>query len=176
MKTIFHIASIIFVSAMTISTTFAQDVVPAQDQSWTKYTNSRFGVQADIPTNGFFRQPPPVNGDGITLLDANATVDIRVYGSFWTGSNNSFAEYRAQEIQHLKDEGAEVTYAASGTDWFVLTGFRDETIFYHKALAHNTCGIVGHIYFTYPATMQSDLGPIVERMENSLRLTSSVEC
>lgn len=159
-----------------VPTAFAQSLPPADQQIWSTYENERFGVTAEVPTVGFFQQDDPENGDGVLLLDATGEIEIRVFGNYWNTLSPTFSAYWSERREYLMREGAQITYRPGGPGWFVFSGYLGRQIFYFKATTRQDCSVAGHIYFLFPADQRDAVSPIIERMEDSLKLGPSPDC
>jgi len=97
----------------------------------TQYTNERFGFTLSYPANQFVIKNLSDNGDGITLYNADRSLELRAYGS-WYGDN--IREVYYEELGWAKDAGQKVTYKVLKKNWFVLSGIdrKKQTIFYKK--------------------------------------------
>lgn len=63
----------------------------------------------------------------------------------------------------------ELTYRPRGRSWFVLSGYRGDTIYYEKVMFSCGGSVVNVLAITYPATQRNLYDPVVEHMENSFR-------
>ena len=63
----------------------------------------------------------------------------------------------------------EMTYVPRGRSWFVISGYRDDAIYYEKVMF--SCGgqLVNVLAITYPKDLRRLYDAIVERMEDSFR-------
>ena len=154
----------------------AQAIVPADQQFWGSYDNLRFGVTAEVPLVGFSAMSPPENGDGQGYISDSGEAQIAVYGGYWTVLADSFSDYRVLQRQYLEDDGADITYEPSGSDWFVFSGYLGNQIFYIKAMTTPNCEAAGHIYFLFPTAKRDEMSSIIEYMEDSLSLHASDAC
>jgi hypothetical protein len=60
----------------------------------------------------------------------------------------------------------ELTYLPRGRSWFVLSGYRGDTIYYEKVMFSCRDRLVTVFAITYPVNQREIYDPIVERMEN----------
>lgn len=91
------------------------------------YHNWRYGFSLEVPAN-FIAQRPPDNGDGLGWSSPDGATEIAA-----GGSNNVFGDTLQSLMQeHIAMEEDEVTYQASGPNWFVLSGYDGANIFYEK--------------------------------------------
>ncbi len=152
-----------------------QNIPPISQQAWDTFTVAQFGVTARVPRYGFV--PQNLNsGYGESWRNQDGNITISVFANYWNGNANSFADYRAQQRAALESAGADITYAPGGNSWFVFSGFAGQDIFYLKSMTRSNCPVAAHIYFSFPRTLKPVISPIIETMENSLRLGPSPAC
>lgn len=60
----------------------------------------------------------------------------------------------------------ELTYRPRGRSWFVLSGYRGDTIYYEKVMFSCRGRVVNVFAITYPVNERDIYDPVVERMEN----------
>ncbi len=150
-------------------------IVPAHLQNWQPYVSTQFSVSSDVPTTGFvFSQQN--NDYGLASQSQDGSVSVTVFAAYWNDNAAQFSDYRALQRQKLEQIGANITYAPGGNSWFVFSGFLGEDIFYFKASTRPNCPLAGHIYFKFPAYEKDTMGPIIEHMEDSMRLNPSDVC
>lgn len=159
----------------TLTALAQSQIVPAHLQVWQPYVSSQFNVSSDIPTSGFVF-PQQNNDYGLASQSQDGLVTVTVFAAYWNDNASRFSEYRALQRQKLEQIGANITYAPGGNSWFVFSGFLGEDIFYFKATTRSNCPLAGHIYFKFPAYEKDTMSPIIEHMEDSMRLDSSDVC
>lgn len=95
------------------------------------YSNNRFGFILTYPSDRFPTKILSDNGDGITLYNADRSLELKAYGS-WYGDN--IKEIYHDELGWAKDAGEKVTYRVLRRNWFVISGIdkRKQKIFYLK--------------------------------------------
>ncbi len=95
------------------------------------YSNNRFGFILTYPSDKFPTKILSDNGDGITLYNADRSLELKAYGS-WYGDNIN--EIYRDELGWEKDSGQEATYKVLRRNWFVISGIdkRKQKIFYLK--------------------------------------------
>ena len=153
----------------------AQSLVPANQQAWGHYVSDQFQVSSDVPTLGF-SAPSQANDYGRNYLSDSGEVIVTVFAAYWNDNAAQFADYRRDQREKLEQIGAEITYAPGGNSWFVFSGFLGDDIFYFKATTRTNCPLAGHIYFKFPAHQKATMSPIIEHMEDTLRLNASDVC
>jgi hypothetical protein len=65
-------------------------------------------------------------------------------------------------------ESETITYRAAGKNWLVLSGTRQDQVFYARHQFSHKGEVVNAFEIRYPATLASAYGPIVARLAKSL--------
>jgi hypothetical protein len=60
----------------------------------------------------------------------------------------------------------ELTYRPRGRNWFVMSGYRGDDIYYEKVMFSCSGKIVNVLAITYPSSSRQKYDPIVESMED----------
>lgn len=137
----------------------------ARADGWLTYQNDRYGTTIDYPD--FFKmQPPPDDDDGRKFKSADGA-DFTVSASY-AALDFTLATYRDFIVKNL-DPGSVITYERRGKDWFVVSGTRDDKIFYEKHLLSHKGEMNEDFVIAYPAARKRIYDPIVTRMAKSLR-------
>jgi hypothetical protein len=63
----------------------------------------------------------------------------------------------------------EVTYRPRGRSWFVLSGYRENKIYYEKVMFSCGGSVVNVMAISYPTAKRGFFDPIVEHMEDKFR-------
>jgi len=138
---------------------------PAAAESWRTYRNARFGTSIEYPDR-FRPGRPPDNGGGLGFTSADGA-SFSVYGS------HNALEHDLPGLESFvraeRPAGERITYAARGSDWFVLSGTRGDSTFYERYLLSHRGRIVNGFVMEYPSRLQTIYGAIVTRMSRSLR-------
>ncbi len=126
----------------------------------------KYGVTVQVPP-GFVLQPPPGNDDGRHFVDNNSA-EVRVWGG-WRVFD--LAEDEAGMRNYYQEIGGVVTYDARGNDWYVLSGYFGQSIFYLRAENGVTCGgedARASLEITYPEASRTAYDPLIGPMAKSL--------
>lgn len=136
----------------------------AMAQDWRSYSNPRFGTRAEVPRD-WTMGPAPENDDGrvFTALDGAAT--ITVYGSLHVF--DTIAE--AMNFHDTPQPGETVTYRQRGPRTITVSGTRENTVFYRKAILSCRDQIWNGLAIEYPAARKKDFDALVTRVARSLR-------
>jgi hypothetical protein len=132
---------------------------------WTTYANARFGTTADYPADLFTRNdPPPENGDGITMHTADGRATLTVFGHY-NADNDTPRSY----VGRVVDE-AGITYRRITGSSYIVSGRRGDDIFYQRCnFRPGDRATVDCFEITYPAREKKAWDAIVSRIGRSLR-------
>lgn len=132
------------------------------------YKNARFGFELRYPAAIFEPGQPPGNGDGLTFTSRDGKAKIVTYAAF-NADGLKLKAYRAALMEEYRDRYELLDYQPQGKTWFVLSGYRGETVFYEKVMF--SCGgdIVNVIAITYPRAEEAFYNPVVEQLENGFK-------
>ncbi|WP_141693885.1 hypothetical protein [Methyloligella halotolerans] len=129
-------------------------------------------MEVMLPVDCFEIQPPSANGDGQTFVAPNGVASVTVFGSH----NTTGADAKAiQQSMMSTPAYGEVTYSPSGPTWFVLSGYRDNAIFYDKYLLSHGGKILNGMLMTYSQGSKEVFQPILERMEETFKSGSGTD-
>lgn len=129
--------------------------------AWVAYVNPRFGTRIDFPSDRFEALPPPDNGDGRTFRSVDGTVGFVVFGQY----NYDDLDAPAMMARDRELGGYDrVTYERATRDWYVLSGYSGDAIFYRKVLIDDRAGVAHVFEITYPQEQRELLDPVVTRM------------
>jgi hypothetical protein len=129
-------------------------------------TVGRFGVSATLP-QGHFVGPSPGNDDGRSFHYPDGG-EISLWGG-WV--MDTLAVERADRRVYALQDGAEITYDAAGPDWFVLSGYEGNSIFYLRVEQGLTCGgeeALAYLEIRYPDTQRARYDPLIAGIAGSL--------
>lgn len=138
-------------------------ITPATGSSlpqWQIYQNGRFGFRACHPPTLIAGQESG-SGDG-RVFSARDGAELRVFGEFYYDDNATLRDRTIAEDRQLKADGAITTYKAGGPSWFVRSGIRGGSIFYHKVVQQGDQFV--DLQFTYPTTHAQRWAETVRRM------------
>jgi hypothetical protein len=126
----------------------APKYAPAAEERWVTYQNERFGYRLFYPSAVFVSGELPENGGGQSFYTPDGRAKIVVYGTFNT-ENFSARPYR--EIIPTEFGGYDqMDYSPTAQSWFVLSGFRGDSIYYQKVMF--SCGgkVINALSITFP--------------------------
>jgi hypothetical protein len=132
---------------------------------WLIYQNDRYGTTIDYPDQ-FKAAPPPGADDGRTFTSADGA-EFSVYASY-NALNFDLAKYEDFTLKNL-DSSRVVTSTARGSNWFVMSGTKGDSVFYERHLLSHGGQMTEGFSMTYPAAANRTYDPIVARMAKSFR-------
>ena len=135
----------------------------AHAETWTRYQNARFGTTADIPA-GWKAEPPPENGDGVQLVSPDKRASLTVSGGFIEPPSAAGLADLAEPLQ-----GERVAYAKHGRGWAIVSGTKDDRIFYRKYVLSCGNAIWNSVSLDYPAVDKTAYDALVKHVSASLR-------
>jgi len=151
-----------FLAFLLIGTWLGQ--AAAQEAAWTSYTNSRFGVTADVPP-GWRAGPPPENNDGLVFTAPDGQASLTISGMLNVDEDLS----AAFKFYETPNEGEVITYKHRSGSAITVSGTKDAQIFYAKHLLSCHNQIWNSVYLEYPAAMKASFDAIVARVAKSLK-------
>ncbi len=131
---------------------------------WVKYVNSRFGASIVYPSGIFNPQPPPDNNDGRRFTAIDGKSSFFIFGQY-NALEMTLAELEADDIAGGDYDA--VTYKRHGEDWYVLSGYRGDQVFYRKLLLRDD-GETEHVFeIIYPKQAKRTFDLITAQMAKS---------
>jgi hypothetical protein len=150
-------------------TAWAMAVSPvgAAASRWALETEPDLGLSYSYPPDVFL----PIEGDEKPYFHyfASASSEAKFLVGGW---NNTTGQSPAGFKQWLTENVGgydELTYRPSGRSWFVLSGYRGDSIYYEKVMFSCGGSLVNVFAITYPVEQRDLYDPIVERMEDTFR-------
>ena len=153
-------------AALTMLGTLAT-TVPAAAQGWSVYRNERFGFSLSYPSAIFEVERTAEAGDGRVFSAPGSDARLLV-GALVNEAGYNAARYQEYIAQQSYGQFT-IGYRRLGTTWFVLSGERENQIFYEKVMF--TCGgrLINSFALIYPRDKRHIFDPIVERVEDTFR-------
>ena len=138
----------------------------AQELDWGIYKDAEHGCRLDYP-RALFSSDPEVEGEPRRFSSDNESIYFRVMGAEndarWTPADIRQKYLRA-------DMPGDVTYQHTKNEFLVLSGYRDESIFYTKVTVSDDHHIACILDITYPRSRKKEFDPIVTRMSRSFQV------
>jgi len=142
--------------------------IPAQaDERWTSQRDENFGFSFSYP-EALFSSVPGDDKPSFHYFASN-TSDAKFLVGAWDNRSGATPEHFKQWMIAHAGGYEDVTYQPRGRSWFVLSGYRDDQIYYEKVMF--SCGsyVVNIFAIAYPTAQRRLFDPVVERMEDSFR-------
>lgn len=134
------------------------------------YQNLRFAYTLPYPVGLLVPQAESANGDGRAFVAPNDGATLRAYGNF-SYMDETLAETFERESRDTPDR--RVTYKMLQDEWFVVSGYENDSIFYRKTLMPAGCLVQSTFHLTYSEALRETYAPVVAEMASSFR---SGEC
>ena len=141
---------------------------------WARYTNARYGFSVAYPHSLFAPAPEADNGDGRAFVARDGSgAEIRVSGSLNIDgqSPKQFKRWLVGTVPGYHN----VTYQPVGKDWFVLSGFHGDKIYYDKTIFSCEALVLVTLAMTCPAAEKAAYDPIVKRVLKSSRTGPGID-
>lgn len=136
-------------------------------EDWRTYQNKRFGYSLSYPSRVFTPQRSSEDGGGQVFLTANGSAKLVVYGAL---NDKGFTpvEYRKVILEDYTGYD-QMDYSPQGKTWFVLSGFRGETIYYQKVMFSCENRVISAFSITFPKAEKKFYEGLVETMEDQFK-------
>jgi hypothetical protein len=132
------------------------------EDQWKTYTNARFGFRLVRPPE-LVASRAPDNGGGQEFHTKDKEFSLSAFAHFVQEGESLTTMWEAE----LKDLGKTVTYQKKGDGWYVVSGVKDGTEFYHKTFVKN--GNFASFEITYPHAKAKQYDPWVERIAKEFK-------
>ena len=120
------------------------------------YVNHRHGYALAWPKQLLVSMGESDAGDGQVFAAPDGRAELRCWGSANDAPQLTVSEALAQA---LTEPGRQVTYQHMGRNFFVLSGYKDDRIFYRRTiLAH---GMLAAFELTYETSLKKLFDPII---------------
>lgn len=130
------------------------------------YRNDRFGTQVTFPVEAFAALAAgPANGDGQTFLSRDGA-SLVVSGAS-APRDAPVADLLALRERVRREGGGTVTYSATGTDWFVLSGYEGDAVYYERHEVGREA-VIHSLVLRYPESVRERYDPLVKPIADSL--------
>lgn len=151
------------ISLSLLSILFGFSLTLAQE-NYKTYENHRFEFCLDVPINIFEEQRPPTNGDGQRFLSPYGDCLLICYGGHTLG-NSLQDELDLQLEGDHRGRKQKITYQRISEEFFILSGYVDNRIFYHRTHLENE--MYKTIYLEYPQKEKEKFDRIIAHMVKS---------
>jgi hypothetical protein len=127
------------------------------EEKWKTYTNARFGFRLAHPS-ALVESRAPDNGGGQEFHSQDKEFSLAAFAHFVLEDQSLETMWKDE----LKELGDTVTYKKKGDAWFVVSGVKDGTEYYHKTYVQKRNYAAFQI--TYPHAKAKQYDPWVERI------------
>lgn len=140
---------------------------------WVKYWDSQYGFVLLYPSTIFeplapeTLDPDDKDNQGVRFISKDGEAVIWAWGALNT-DNRSLLNYMKFVRDKAERKGI-ITYSPHGDNWFVLSGYKDDRIFYRKVILSCNDYVVNNLHIEYPKALRKLYEPIVEGLENHFR-------
>ena len=135
---------------------------------WKTYVNERFGATADVPAT-WQAGTPPENGDGLEFTSPDGQASIIVSGML--NIDDTLAEAFASREEAF--DGETITYKHRDKHSVVVSGTKDDSIFYRKSILACRNQVWDSVSIEYPAAEKKAFDAIVTHVAGSLKAGQS---
>jgi hypothetical protein len=152
----------LFCALVFLGAFFLPPSTVARDLDWGVYEDAEHGCRLDYP-RFLFSADPEQEGEPLRFSSEDESTYFQVMGV------ESTANWIPSDIKqkYLRTDMPDVTYERTKSEFFVLSGYRDDAIYYTKVTVsddHHTACILD---ITYPRSRKKEFDPIVTRMSHS---------
>lgn len=125
----------VFIVSQVLGVCLVADARVAQER-YSTYRNARFSYVISYPTDLLTPQGESDNGDGQKFLSRDGQVEMSVYGSENASDQSLRDLYQSQLRREGNDQSkSQVTYKVLRGNWFVVSGYERERIYYQKTIS-----------------------------------------
>jgi hypothetical protein len=126
------------------------------------YRNEKHGFSVRYPSGIMQPSSEVGNGNGRTFRAPDGSASLLAYAT---------GQAMPQQVQRRFEEqttnpALDITYRTRGDGWYVLSGYRDDNIFYERVEARDSTMKVMRIF--YERSQEARFDPIVREVSNSL--------
>jgi hypothetical protein len=153
------------VSATVVTTqvTQAVEIPKPVNADYERYCNDRFNFSILYPDGLLNTQDAPQNNDGRTFISSDRNIVMKVFGRYNVQNKDIETLYR----QQLNQTNRKITYNTLGEDYFVVSGYENNQLFYDKVMFDNNR--ILNLNIDYNKSLQPEFDPIVAEISNSFR-------
>lgn len=135
----------------------------AQQVSYFQYANNRFAYVIDIPTS--FQQNTSSPNSGYAYFVDNTTGARISVGGYNNTRKVTVATMYNNDLSHMNN--ANVTYTASGSNWYVIAYTRQGMANYKKVFVSSEA--INQFSISFSAALSDQYKPVIDHMEPSFK-------
>lgn len=137
------------------------DAKESGDLQYNTYANTRFDYTIKYPLNILIPQGESANGDGQKFISPIGQAVLTIWGE-----HNALGEsLKSRYNESLNKISGSITYKAQKDNWFVISGYQGDKIFYQKTIFNND--IIKTFTITYSKGHRQLFDPIVKEISSS---------
>lgn len=144
------------------------------EEAYESYVNERFGFSVEYPSS-FEADYMPDNNDGIEVHDDSAVIIASGSHAGITEDDSTFIKdaesikvFYDKALSDLEEEGYSISYKKLDDDWYVISYFDGTNNVYEKSIMDDD--FIANLSIEYPADLQEDYGPMVERVSDTFKI------
>jgi MORN repeat protein len=149
--------------------TYIPSVEDARYINYKTYNNYNFDYSIDYPDDEYF-QISKIYEDGMRLENDNGEVIIS-----WTSNWNPNGESLQQAYDKAVREKPNAPYKFLGKTFFTITYEDNGLLIFRKTMYDKNTNKYVYLYVSFPPEYKDYMTPIVERMANSMKKSSSTQ-
>ena len=161
---IHYVLLIALMCGFAASQSATQSVFSQGEVRYGTYFNGRFSYAVAVPLSHL--QPQGEASEGTQVFASPGGEELRVSGSAEALGGSLATAYA---IVSQNAPGKEVTYNVVREDWFVVSGFEGEAVFYTRAMVHPESGAYLSFTLRYDRSLKPLFDPITEVVSRSFR-------
>jgi len=134
--------------------TQAAEIISAPENSkisYNTYCNARFGFCVEYPGDLLYPQPESDNGDGRIFKNKQGDEILRASGIYNLGPDGEhipIEDVYTETLDMFRDKT--ITYSKCRSNFFVITGYDNGTVFYQKSILRDHGEILATALLHYP--------------------------
>ena len=137
--------------------------ISKENNTYNYYSNPRYGFSVKYPSN-FTKDNPADNGDGQVFWSIDKNFKMSVYGSDYPSVSGLSIKAIYKEYISKYDQ---VTYKVFKSDWFIISGYNKDKIFYLKSFVGNKSQYT--VLLEYPTSEKIKYDDIVTIISKSFK-------
>jgi hypothetical protein len=146
---------------IAITLVLSNSIASAQSVRWTTYSIPQTGTSVDIPSSIFTELLEKPDGYGERLRSSDGHADLTVQSV--PNSNG----YSPEAYLKRKNPPAHIVYKRIGPDYFVVSSFKGDKIWYDRC--NFSASFIHCVLINYPANDKPQWDDVVTRISHSLR-------
>jgi hypothetical protein len=145
----------------------AQGPSASNDLKYTRYVDAKTGTAITYPGSVFSKSDEST--DQFTKFISSDRLATFYLISRYNHHKETIPDLSATAEEALAEEKALITYRRVKQDWFVLSGFVNDNIFYRKTVLSNDGEAIATFQINFPKSQKPFYYNIVERMSWSFK-------